>query len=334
MNVIVTGYAGFIGFHLTKKLLNFQNINQILCIDNFNNYYEVDLKYARHNEIANFDTKKKCIFFKIDISNKKKLFDKMNNFKIDYIFNLAAQAGINYSVTHPEKYIKSNIIGFFNIIELSKEKKIKTLFYASTSSVYGNLNKKKYAEKDLNNKPLQLYAATKISNEVLSKAYSNLYHFNSIGLRFFTVYGSWGRPDMAIFKFCKNILNNSPIIIYRNKNKPVFRDFTYVDDIVNSITLLFKEYSKQKYKNLGLSEVFNIGNGSPVNIEKMISYLETLLNKKSIKSYQSLKNAEMIKTSCDNKKLYSKIKFSPKVDIQSGLRKFVSWYKKYYNDKY
>jgi UDP-glucuronate 4-epimerase len=206
MNVIITGYAGFIGFHLTKQLIDINSISQIFCIDNFNNYYEVDLKYARHNEIKKLDINKKCKFFKIDLSNKKKLFDNMKNYKIDYIFNLAAQAGINYSISHPEKYIKSNIIGFFNIIELSKEKKIKSLFYASTSSVYGNLNKKKYAEKDLNNKPLQLYAATKISNEVLSEAYSNLYHFNSIGLRFFTVYGSWGRPDMAIFKFCKNII--------------------------------------------------------------------------------------------------------------------------------
>ena len=226
--VIVTGAAGFIGFHLSSALL--KKGYRVLGIDNLNSYYDVGLKRKR---LRLLNKNKNFYFQKIDISDAKKLSQISKRFKIIKIFHLAAQAGVRYSLQHPETYTKSNLLGFFNILQLSKELKIKRLVFASTSSVYGNNKKSPFSENHITDQPIQYYAATKKSNELMAASYSNLYEMDTIGLRFFTVYGPWGRPDMALFKFTKNILKGKPIDVF-NKGKHI-RDFTYVDDIVNGI---------------------------------------------------------------------------------------------------
>ena len=322
--VLVTGYAGFIGYHLTKKLISENNIKTIYAIDNFNNYYDKSLKVNRHKDLVKIDINKKCQFLKFDIKNFKKLSMSFKS-KIDCIFHLAAQAGINYSLENPKAYLDSNIIGFYNILEFIKSKKVQNLIYASTSSVYGNNSGKKIGENDNTSNPLQLYSASKVANEVMANAYSNLYNFNSIGLRFFTVYGPWGRPDMAIYKFTKNIINKKNIYLNKINSKYVLRDFTYIDDVIKCIILVFNSLNKKKQ-----TEIYNIGNGNPVNIKNILNIIQSELELNAKIKIKKLASSEMNSTFCDISKFLKKFSFRPDTNIENGIKSFIDWYKKYH----
>ena len=324
MNIIITGYAGFIGFHLVKKFLENEKIDKIYCIDNFNKYYDVNLKINRHKKIIQIDLNQRCKFIKLDIKNKNKLIKYFTKIKIDFIFHLAAQAGINYSLTNPDAYISSNLIGFFNILELVKIKKVKNLVYSSTSSVYGMNAEKKLHENLPIQKPLQLYSATKVSNEAMAHAYANIYKFNSVGLRFFTVFGPWGRPDMAVYKFTDCILNNKKIDLFKYKSNFVKRDFTYIDDIIVSMDKIFNYLNKNN-----LVDVFNIGNSKPVSIKYLLQCIENELGVKAKTSIKKLSVSEMNSTNCDISKFKKKFNYKPNTKIEDGIKHFISWYKNY-----
>ncbi len=315
---LITGSAGFIGFHLSLKLLN-QGF-EVIGLDNLNSYCSVKIKKDRNNILKKFKNFK---FKKIDITNFKKLESVFAKNKFDCVINLAAQAGVRYSLINPKSYINNNILGFFNILEATKRKKIKKLVYASTSSVYG-IQKKFPLKESLNtDNPIQLYAATKKSNELMAASYSNLYEMDTIGLRFFTVYGPWGRPDMALFKFTKNILKGKPIDVF-NKGKHI-RDFTYVDDIVNGIYKIIIS----KKKNLG-SKIYNIGNGKKISLLKYIQLIEKYLMKKSKKRFLSLQKGDVIKTHSDTRSLKKDYNYSPSTSVEYGVKKFIEWYISYF----
>lgn len=324
MNILITGVAGFIGFHVAKILLLKKNVS-IIGIDNLNSYYDVSLKKKRLELLKKLDHKKKLKFFKIDISESKQL-NKIKKYKIDYIIHLAAQAGVRHSLKKPEDYVKNNLIGFFNILQFSKIKKIKHLVFASTSSVYGKEERKCLEAFDCN-KPIQFYAATKKSNEVMAHSYSSIYKMPITGLRFFTVYGPWGRPDMALFLFTKNILNKKKIEVFNYGNHK--RDFTYVTDIANSIARIIFKPSKEKIPY----DIFNIGNSSPVQLKEFIKEIEINLKTKSIKKFLPLQKGDIPNTNSNSKKLYKKINFKPNTNYKIGIKKFIEWYKSYYKKK-
>jgi UDP-glucuronate 4-epimerase len=329
MNIFVTGHAGFIGYHLVKALLKETIIKKIYCVDNYNAYYDVKLKKNRFKNLKSQDTANKIFEYKFDISNLKKLINIFKKKKIDIVINLASQAGVRYSFENPKSYIDSNIVGFFNILELIKLKKIKKLIYASSSSVYGEQNTTPFFENKMNNTPLQLYAATKISNEVMAYSYSHLFNFSAIGLRFFSVYGPWGRPDMAIYKFTKLIYENKPIKIFGNGK--ILRDYTYIDDVIDGIIKIIK---KNKIKNTSLKNkkfsIFNLGFGRPVSNFKIISQIERNTKKKVKKILVKKNKIEMSKTYSSNKNFYKEFKIKPKVSISEGLKKFNDWFLKYH----
>lgn len=326
MNVLVTGYAGFIGYHLTNRLMDDKSISKILAVDNLNNYYDTKLKKDRIKKLRANKNYKKIINLNIDINNFNKLLEYSKRLRIKIIFHLAAQAGIRYSFISPRSYIDSNLKGFFNILEIARQLKIKKFIYASSSSVYGESKKTPYSEKTMSNQPLQLYAATKISNEVMAYAYSNLYKFTSIGLRFFTVYGPYGRPDMAIYKFVDAIYKNKKITIY-GANK-MQRDFTYIDDVIDGILKIFSDNSNM---NRNLSNVYNLGLGKPVYIHDIIKKIELITGKKATLLQKKSHNSEMNLTHCSIKKLKSDYDYQPKIKIGVGLSKFIEWYKAYNN---
>ena len=332
MKILITGGAGFIGFHLSKFLLD-KNFT-VYGLDNLNNYYDVDLKKKRLKVLNDY---KKFIFLKIDLSDKKKLYKGLRAKKFDYVVNLAAQAGVRYSITKPDEYLKSNLIGFCNLLNFIKDKKIKHFLFASTSSVYGIDNSKTFKEDSPAVFPIQFYAATKRSNELIAHSYSYIYKLPSTALRFFTVYGPWGRPDMALFKFTKNILNNKKIEVY-NYGKHN-RDFTYIDDVVKSIYLLIKKIPKKKYeKNLSNSKdapfsIINIGGGKKVKLMNFIKEIEKNLSKIAKIKFLPLQQGDVADTSCDTKKIKSYINFVPKTNYKIGIKNFVDWYKSYYKNK-
>ena len=285
MKILITGAAGFIGYHLTNKLIKTKH--KIFGIDNFNNYYSVKLKKDRVKDLIN---QKENLFFINDICNKKfvnKIFKKN---KFDIVINLAAQAGVRYSIKNPESYIKRNIIGYFNILEACRFNKVKHLIYASTSSVYGDSTKFPLSENLNTNKPLQLYAATKLSNELMAHSYSSLFNLRTTGLRFFTVYGPWGRPDMALFLMTKNIILGKKIKLFNYGNH--IRDFTYVDDVIDAILKI--TLSKKKFRSK--SEVYNIGTGKPVHLRKYIKEIELCLGKKAKIENLPLQMGDIVKT--------------------------------------
>ncbi len=337
MNILLTGVGGFIGFHLAKKLL-IQG-HRIIGIDNLNNYYDQKLKKDRIKDLIKL--KKDFLFYKEDISSNK-FIKKFLPKKFNIIINLAAQAGVRYSLKNPHAYVNSNLVGFVNIIELAKRKKIKHFLYASSSSVYGYSKKDLYKETDHVNHPLQLYAATKRSNELIAHSYSSLFNLPTTGMRFFTVYGTWGRPDMSIFMFVKNIIENKKIDIF-NYGKHE-RSFTYVDDIVDGVCSLIKKVPKKNLlkknkKFLNVDESFapynlvNLGNDRSVKLMDLINRIEKLLAKKSKKKLLKIQPGDIFKTKANIVKLKNINNKFPKTQINDGLIKFIDWYKKYYKIK-
>lgn len=317
MKILVTGCAGFIGFHLSKHLL--EENNNVIGVDNINNYYDPNLKEKRLNILKK---NKKFKFYKLDICNEDKII-KVFKKRIDCVINLAAQAGVRYSLENPDAYFQSNLKGFYNILINSKRFKIKHLIFASTSSVYGNQKLIPIDENSDITNPIQFYAATKTSNELMASSFSQLYQMKISALRFFTVYGPWGRPDMALFKFTNNILRKKQIDIYNfGKHK---RDFTYIDDCVNAIKLII--HAKKKRKKF---EVFNIANGKSEKLEKYIKIIERELKLKAKKKYLPLQKGDIQTTSANINKIKKFVKYKPSVNIETGIKKFIEWYKFYY----
>ena len=323
MKVLIIGISGFIGFNLANLLV--KNEFDVLGIDNINDYYDISLKLSRLKFLKDLNIP----FYEIDISNIIELKNCLSIEKPDVLINLAAQAGVRYSLENPQSYIQSNIIGFFNILEICKSINIDKLIFASSSSVYGNSDRGKFSEDDKVDTPLNLYAASKKSNELMAYAYSNLYNIPCVGLRFFTVYGPWGRPDMAYFKFTKNIIENLPIDVYGNGN--MSRDFTYIDDIVDGIVKLLETSNEKLFSSSkNLYEIFNIGNDNTVNLNYFISIIEKSIGKKARKNYLEVQPGDVQRTSANIMKIQSKVNFLPKTKIEDGIPKFVDWYKKYY----
>ena len=316
MNFLISGSAGFIGFHLSEFLL--KKKHTVYGVDDLNSYYDVKLKKSRLDILKKY---KNFLFFKRKIEDIKivKFFKKK---KIDIIVNLAAQAGVRHSLENPYVYINSNILGQVNMLELAKELKITKYIYASSSSVYGGNKSLPFSVKDRVDNPISLYAASKKSTELIAEYYSHLYKISSIGLRFFTVYGPWGRPDMATFIFTKNILNGKPINIF-NYGK-MKRDFTYVDDIISGI------YGAINFKMKKLHKVYNLGNSKPESLLEFIKTIEKNLNKKAKKNYLSLQPGDVPATFADISESTRDLKFLPKTEINDGIPRFIEWFKKYY----
>jgi UDP-glucuronate 4-epimerase len=331
--ILVTGAAGFIGFHLVKKML-FQG-HIVIGLDNLNDYYDVNLKFSRLKNLGitqieavewgQIVKSENFYFIKGDIENIHSLKKLFLEYKFDQIIHLAAQAGVRYSIENPFAYIKSNISGFINLLECCREFKINKFIYASSSSVYGNSHKELFHESDSTDHPISLYAATKKSNELMAYTYSHLYGIKSIGLRFFTVYGPWGRPDMAMYLFADSILNNRPINVFNNGE--LYRDFTYIDDIINGI-LSVMSYCDSSEDN---HEIFNIGNNSPVKLLKFIEEIETVTNLKAIKKMLPMQPGDVSRTCADISSLQSKTNYFPKVTVKEGVSNYISWFKSYYN---
>lgn len=335
MKVLVTGSSGFIGFHLSKKLL--ENGLKVHGFDSMNNYYDIKLKKARLNILKDF---KKFSFTKAKLENKKSLERIFKRFKPKVVIHLAAQAGVRYSIDKPRVYLESNITGSYNIIEVSKKYNVVHLIMASSSSVYGANTKIPFKEIDKTETQLSIYASTKKSNESLAHSYSNIWKIPITMLRFFTVYGPWGRPDMALFKFTKGILNNKKIDVY-NYGK-MYRDFTYIDDIVNGIKLLINKPPKlnqlNKFKNDSLSSVapfrvLNIGNTKKVFLLDFIKEIEKNLKKKSIRNYMPLQQGDVRETLSNTNLLRQITGYNPKTNYKLGIKKFLKWYLGYYKKR-
>ena len=330
--VLVTGAAGFIGFSVCNELIRLGV--EVCGIDNLNNYYDPKLKKSRLKILL----QKGMPFSKIDLSDKEKLDNILDEFKPSTVINLAAQAGVRYSLENPHAYINSNIVGFLNILECSKNHSVEHLIYASSSSVYG-LNKSfPFSENHNVDHPISLYAASKKSNEAMAHSYSHIYNLPCTGLRFFTVYGPWGRPDMALYIFTKKILSGEPIDVYGHGKMK--RDFTYIDDIVEGIIRLIDKPSKKNKDWSGIKPnpssssapwaIFNIGNNKPTQLEYFISLIEKNLGKEAIKNYLEMQPGDVSETAADINNLDQIIGFKPSTSIEDGIPKFISWYKNYH----
>jgi len=332
MKILITGSSGFIGFHLAKLLL--ENKHKVHGYDSMNNYYDVNLKKSRLDILKKYNN---FSFTKGKIENEKKLKKTFKKFKPKIVIHLAAQAGVRYSIDKPRVYLNSNIIGTFNIIETSHFFNVKHLIIASSSSVYGANKKVPFKEIDKTETQLSIYAATKKANESMAHSYSNIWKIPITMLRFFTVYGPWGRPDMALFKFTKGILNNKKIDIYNNGK--MYRDFTYIDDIVRGIQLLLNkipnnkksnEYKKDSLSTVAPFRILNIGNTKKVFLLNFIKQIEKELGKKAIRNYMPLQKGD-VKQTLSNTDLLKKITgYNPKTNYKSGIKKFLDWYKGYY----
>lgn len=331
---LITGAAGFIGFYLSKKLL--EQGCQVIGIDNINDYYDVKLKHAR---LAQLDPYEKFTFIKGDISEKEQLMDIFKEYKPDIVVNLAAQAGVRYSIENPDVYIQSNVIGFYNILEACRHYPVDHLVYASSSSVYGANKKVPFEETDFVDNPVSLYASTKKTNELMAHTYSHLYNIPATGLRFFTVYGPMGRPDMAYFGFTDKYFANEPIKIFNNGDfdNDLYRDFTYIDDIVIGIERLLSNPPSGEEE--AAHRVFNIGNNNPEKLMKFIGALEGALsnaldrNVEFEKIYEPIKAGDVPATYASTDLLQEAVGFKPQTSIEEGLQKFADWYVDYYNKK-
>lgn len=314
--ILVTGSSGFIGMHLCKSLL--VDGYRVHGIDNMNDYYDPRLKDARLNQLSGFEN---FTFNEIDISNLKTVKQVFSEFRPNKVVNLAAQAGVRYSLENPHAYIQSNIVGFTNIIEMCRSFEVSGLIYASSSSVYGGNKKTPFSVDDRVDKPISVYAASKKSNELIAYTYNHLYGLNTTGLRFFTVYGPWGRPDMAMYIFADKISNNEKISVF-NQGK-MKRDFTYIDDIVSGLrSSIDKNYS---------CEIFNLGNNRCENLMDMIGFIEKALNKKADINFMRIQPGDVEKTFADIDHAIDKLNYNPKTSIESGVPKFIEWYKSYNN---
>lgn len=343
MNVLITGAAGFIGYHLTNKLLHLNGF-KVVCIDNLNDYYDVNLKFSRLRNLGvdveslnayNYNQIKNLSFYKGDIQNGYLVSQIIKEHEIDIIVNLAAQAGVRNSLLNPYDYINSNIHGFTSILEGARNNSVKHVYYASTSSVYGLNDVFPLSEEQSTDRMISPYAVTKKTNELLAHCYSHIYGLRTTGLRFFTVYGPYGRPDMALFKFTERILNGETIDIYNGGN--MIRDFTYVDDIVESICLMIRVDSKNDFdcsdssRQIGGYEILNIGGGNPCNLMSYITTLERELGITAKKNFLPMQPGDVKGTHASPLKLQKKINFSPKIDIELGIKHFVKWYREYYD---
>ena len=329
--ILVTGAAGFIGYHLCERLLN--QGYKVIGIDNINGYYDINLKMARLNELGiktvyehklatgdihgdNFH------FYKMSLEDQVQLPILFSKYQFNVVCNLAAQAGVRYSIEEPMVYIESNIVGFINLLECMRNFNVKKLVYASSSSVYGNSEKVPFTIEANVDKPVSLYAATKKCNELMAHTYSHLFKIQTIGLRFFTVYGPWGRPDMAMFLFTDAIIKNKAIKVFNNGE--LYRDFTYIDDIINGVVATIEKPSKNFY---GL---FNIGNSLPVKLLDFITAIENDLGINGIKEMMPMQPGDVERTWADVSDLHKEYGYMPKTSIEEGVSKFINWYKKYY----
>ena len=319
---LVTGGAGFIGFHLSKALL--EKGARVIGIDNMNDYYEVSLKNDRLAVLREYP---KYQFVKADIADKEGLFQVFEAYKPDIVVNLAAQAGVRYSIDNPDAYIQSNLVGFFNVLEACRHHTVKHLVFASSSSVYGGNRKVPFSTEDKVDKPVSLYAATKKSNELMAYAYSKLYQIPLTGLRFFTVYGPMGRPDMAYFKFAKKIMAGETIQIYNHGD--MLRDFTYIDDIVTGIANILCN-PPQPDENGAAYKVYNIGNNKPEKLMDYIAVLERCLGRKAKKEYLPMQPGDVYETYADVSELMKDFDFKPSTTIEEGLSRFAGWFLTYY----
>jgi UDP-glucuronate 4-epimerase len=328
MNILITGSAGFIGFHLVRKLL--KTNHNLICLDSLDNYYDIRLKNSRLKLLQKENKKNNYHFYKINILNKNKIYNLFKKKKIDIAVHLAAQAGVRYSLKNPYKYIRTNILGFFNIIDASKRFSVKHFIFASSSSVYGRNIKSSFSEKDKLDKPLQLYAATKISDEVISYSYSHLFKMPITALRFFTVYGPWGRPDMALHMFTKKIIEKKKINIFNNgKNS---RDFTYISDVVNGITNIINKKLDWVKNNKAPFRVFNLGNNKSITVLNFIKIIEKILQMKAKLKFMPKEKADMVRTSANIREARKKIDYMPKVSLKAGVSKFIKWHLDYYKN--
>lgn len=332
--VLITGSVGFIGFHLATLLLN--KGYDVVGIDNMNDYYDIRLKEGRLEILKKYDNYN---FYKIDLKDKESIDNLFKEYKFDYVINLAAQAGVRYSIENPYAYVDSNLIGFVNILEACRHYPVKHLLYASSSSVYGGNKVAPFSTEHQVDHPVSLYAATKKSNELMAHTYSHLYKIPTTGLRFFTVYGPWGRPDMAYFSFTDAIINDKPIKVFNHGKME--RDFTYIDDIVEAIYKLlplapqsnpnWDETKDKQSESFAPYKVYNIGNNQPVQLEKFISVLEDKIGKKAVKNYMEMQPGDVVKTYADTSDLENAINFKPSTSIEEGLEQFANWYKEFYN---
>lgn len=331
MKILLTGSSGFIGFHLSKLFL--EKGYEVIGIDNMNSYYDVALKEDR---LAILEKESKFKFFKIDLKDKEDIFSLFEKERPDYVVNLAAQAGVRYSIENPYAYVDSNLVGFVNILEACRNYPVKHLLYASSSSVYGGNKEVPFSTEHNVDGPVSFYAATKKANELMAHSYSHLYNIPTTGLRFFTVYGPWGRPDMAYFIFVKNIVEGKEIKIFNDGKME--RDFTYIDDITEGIYRLLDvipekgssidgELSKAPYK------IYNIGNSNPVKLMDFINVIEEKLGMEAVKKYMPMQPGDVLRTYADVSKLEEIINYRPETKIDEGIGKFVDWYKEYYNNK-
>jgi UDP-glucuronate 4-epimerase len=331
MTLLITGSAGFIGYHLCEKLLNLGH--QVIGIDNINGYYDINLKMTRLRElgILNVNENQTTIsqkygtnfqFIKMNLEDRLQLPHVFEKYKIDVVCNLAAQAGVRYSIEEPMVYIESNVVGFMNLLECMRYANVKKLVYASSSSVYGNSDKVPFSTEDAVDHPISLYAATKKSNELMAHTYSHLFDIQTIGLRFFTVYGPWGRPDMAMFLFTDAILNQKPIQVFNHGE--LYRDFTYIDDIIAGIVATLTVPSEKKYA------LYNIGNSQPVKLVDFIAEIEKVTQLEAKKNMLPMQPGDVEKTWADVSELQRDYNYHPSTSIATGVAEFVKWYRDFF----
>ena len=338
MKILVTGAAGFIGFHLVKRLVERGDV--VVGLDSINDYYDVNLKYARLDEtgvernrvengvVVQSSKYSNYYFIKIDLQEREALQDLFVSQGFDVVINLAAQAGVRYSIENPYAYIDSNIVGYLNLLECVRHNKITNFVYASSSSVYGGNTKTPFSEDDKVDDPVSLYAATKKSNELIANVYSKLYNINTIGLRFFTVYGPWGRPDMAPMLFTKAILEKKPINIFNNGN--LSRDFTYIDDIIEGVVRVIDKVVSFIGNETSTAAIYNIGCGKPMQLMDFIQILETALGKETTKIMLPMQAGDVYMTYADTTKLELVCGYKPCISLKEGIVQFVKWYNNYY----
>ena len=339
MKILVTGAAGFIGFYVSKVLLG--KGHTVVGLDNINDYYDINLKFSRlkelgiikenaevFNKISTSETDSNFSFVRMNLEDRENLSLLFKELQFNVVCNLAAQAGVRYSIENPETYVDSNLVGFLNILECCRHHNIKHLVYASSSSVYG-LNKKiPFSTEDNVDNPISLYAATKKSNELMAHTYSHLYKIPTTGLRFFTVYGPWGRPDMAMFLFTDAIVNNRPIKVFNHGNME--RDFTYIDDIVEGVLRIIEKSPKVRINNNEYYKIYNIGNNNSVKLLDFIKEIEINLKKEAKKNMLPMQPGDVERTWADVDQLISDYDYRPETSIKAGVKYFIDWYKEYY----